>query len=407
MCTQRLGTLASWLVQALNLATGRVDTVGGMMFPSPAVDVVAIMTRFGMRGSYDTWRSRVRQLPEFGGDPPLATLADEIETPGQGQVRGLITIAGNPALSAPNGSRLDAAMASLEHVVAIDPYLNETTRHAHVLLPPAPPLSRAHYDLALSAFAVRNVAKFSAPVVPRAADQRHDWEIVSDLAARTLAPRVLRPLATRTLHALRPERLLDLMLRTGPYRLSLDTLRGSPHGIDLGALEAGRLPSRIGTGSIDLAPADFVAEAGRELVAEADRAVSSDLVLIGRRQLRDKNSWLHNARRLVKGPSRCTLLVHPDDAAARGLVSGDLAQLVSAAGAIVVPVEVTEAMRIGVVSLPHGWGHQRDHVRLTVAQSVPGMSANDVTSDRHLDTLSGNAAFNGLPVVLRRAGTPA
>jgi anaerobic selenocysteine-containing dehydrogenase len=405
LCTQRHGTLASWLLQALNLVTAHLDEVGGMMLTTPAVDVVTILTRLGMRGSYDQWRSRARQLPEFGGDVPVATLTDEIETAGRGRVRALVTVAGNPALSAPNGRRLDRALATLDHVVSIDSYLNETTRHAHVLLPPASPLARGHYDLALYAFAVRNVAKYSPPVMPRLASERLDWEILSELGARVFLPRPLRRLAARAARMLPPERLVDVLLRIGPYRLTLATLRKSPHGLDLGPLEPGRFASRIATSDrlADVAPADFIRDAREQLFADADCPAANGLVLIGRRQLRSNNSWMHNALRLVKGPPRCTLLVHPDDARARDLVDGDRARLTSAAGTIDVPIEVTDAMRPGVVSLPHGWGHDRQGARLDVARQHAGVSINDVTSELHLDTLSGNAAFNGLAVTLQRA----
>jgi anaerobic selenocysteine-containing dehydrogenase len=405
LCTQRYGTLAAWLAQALNLVTGHLDEVGGMMLTTPAVDAVAILSRLGRRGTYNRWRSRVRHLPEFAGDVPIATLADEIEVGGRGRVRALVTVAGNPVLSAPNGRRLDRALGTLEHVVSIDGYLNETTRHAHVLLPPAPPLSRPHYDLALYAFSVRNVAKYSEPVIPRKTSERHDWEIIGELAARVFVPRPFRRLAALAARGLRPERIVDALLRIGPHGLTLAKLRQSPHGLDLGPLEPGRFADRIATPDrlADLAPADLLGEARAQLLVEADRATTGELVLIGRRQLRGKNSWMHNARRLVKGPARCTLLVHPHDAASRDLANGDLARLGSETGAIVVPVEVTDAILAGVVSLPHGWGHDRDGTRLGVAREQPGASINDVTSDIHLDTLSGNAGFNGLAVTLRRA----
>ncbi len=411
LCTQRYGTLAAWLQQALNLATGRLDEVGGMLLPTPAADAAGLLARLGWRGTFDRWQSRARRLPEFGGELPVAALADEIAPAGPRSVRALITVAGNPVLSAPNGRRLERALGSLEHLVAVDPYLNETTRHAHVLLPPAPPLARAHYDLALNAFAVRNVAKYVEPVVARAGGERHDWEILSDLGARALAPRLLhRPVAWAA-RALAPERILDVLLRVGPYDLTLAQLRAAPHGVDLGPLQPGRVAGRIATadGRIDIAPQDFLREARNRLLAEADcdGAAVGGLVLIGRRQARSNNSWMHNSPRLVKGPPRCTLLIHPDDAASRGLVTGDLAELGSEAGAVTAPVEVTGAMQRGVVSLPHGWGHDREGVRLGVARAHPGASANDVTSDRHLDTLSGNAAFNGLPVTLRRRSRPA
>ena len=407
LCTQRYGTLASWLVQALNLVTGHMDEVGGMMLPTPAVDVVGVLARLGLRGTYDRWRSRVRNLPEFGGDLPVATLADEIETSGAGRIRALITVAGNPVLSVPNGRRLDGALGSLDHVVSVDPYLNETTRHAHVLLPPAPPLSRPHYDLALYAFAVRNVAKYAEPVIPRTPSERHDWEILAELGGRVFAPRLLSPLAVHAARTLRPERLLDLLLRLGPHGLTLAKLRASPHGMDLGPLQAGRLADRIATadGKIDIAPGDFLHEARGRLFADATRNTTGELVLIGRRQLGSNNSWMHNTDRLVKG-HLCTLLVHPQDAASRNIATGDMAQLASETGMVEVPVEVTDAVLRGVVSLPHGWGHDRDGVRLGVAREHAGASVNDVTDDRHLDTLSGNAAFNGLEVTVQ-ALTPA
>ena len=404
LCTQRHGTLAAWLQQALNLVTGRLDEVGGMLLPTPAVDVLGILTRLGWRGTFDRWRSVARNLPEFGGELPVAGLADEIEHAGPRSVRALLTVAGNPVLSAPNGRRLERALGALEHMVAVDLYLNETTRHAHVLLPPAPPLARPHYDLALNAFAVRNVAKYAEPAVSGVSGQLHDWEILVELGGRALAPRSLRRLGTRAARALRPERVLDLLLRLGPHELTLARLRATPHGVDLGPLQPGRLAGRVVTpdGRIDIAPEAFLREARNRLLPEADGDGASGLVLIGRRQSRSNNSWMHNSRRLVKGPARCTLLVHPEDAAARRLVTGDLAEIGSAAGSVTVPVEVTDAMRPGVVSLPHGWGHDREGSRLSVARAHAGASANDVTSELHLDTLSGNAAFNGLPVTVRR-----
>ncbi len=404
LCTQRHGTLAVWFLQALNLTTGRLDEAGGLLLTTPAVDGVGGLARAGFRGTFNRWRGGRQRLPEFTGELPVAALADEIESSRHGAVRALVTVAGNPVLSAPNGRRLDRALGRLEHVVAIDPYLNETTRHAHVLLPPAPPLTRPHYDLALNAFAVRNVAKYVAPVLPQAPGERHDWEILTALAARLFAPRPLRTAAARALAQLTPDRILDLLLRLGPHRLSLARLRAAPHGIDLGPLQPGRIGSLVATrdGLVDLAPQDFVEEARARLLPEADRRTNGRLALIGRRDLRSNNSWLHNSPRLIKGRRRCTLLVHPDDAAARRLATGDLAEVTSEAGSVTVPVEVTDAVRSGVVSLPHGWGHDRAGIRLAVAGRQPGASVNDVTSERHLDTLSGNAAFNGLPVTVRR-----
>jgi hypothetical protein len=257
----------------------------------------------------------------------------------------------------------------------------------------------------LYAFAVRNVAKYSEPVISRKTSERHDWEIVAELAARVFVPRPLRRIAALTARGLRPERIVDALLRIGPHRLTLAKLRRSPHGLDLGPLEPGRFADRIATPDrlADAAPGDFLDEARARLLVQTDRETTGELVLIGRRQHHGNNSWMHNSRRLVKRSSRCTLLVHPADAASRDLADGDFARLGSETGTVVVAVEVTDAMLPGVVSLPHGWGHDRDGARLGVARELPGASMNDVTSDVHLDTLSGNAGFNGIAVTLGRA----
>jgi anaerobic selenocysteine-containing dehydrogenase len=402
LCTQRFGTLACWLLQALNTVTGHLDQTGGMMFTTPAVDVVGLLSRLGLSGTFARWGSRVRHLPEFGGDLPVAALAEEIDTPGGNRIRALVTMAGNPVLSAPNGRRLESGMATLDHMVSIDPYLNETTRHAHVILPPAPPLSRGHYPLPLYAFSVRNVAKYAAPVIPRQQSERHDWEILSELGGRLFAPPLLRSVTARGLRALRPERLVDLMLRMGPYGLSLRALGRASHGLDLGALQPGRLAERLTSvdGHIDVAPAAFVSRARPELLDDVTRDVDERLVLIGRRQVLSNNSWMHNIERSMRGRERCTLLVHPDDAARLGVATGVRTRMESDAGAITVTVEVSDTIMPGVVSLPHGWGHHREGSRLAVASRHAGASINDVTSEMHLDTMSGNAAFNGLAVHL-------
>lgn len=408
LCTQRYGTLATWLVQVLNLVTGHLDDVGGMMIPTPAIDGIGLLDRLGQRGTFARWRSGVRQLPEFGGELPVATLADEIESPDAGGIRALLTIAGNPVLSAPNGGRLDRVLHGLDHMVSIDPYLNETTRHAHILLPPASPLSRAHYDVALSAFAVRNVAKYAEPIVPRLPSERHDWEIISELGGRLLAPPMLRRLTSRAARALHPERLVDALLRLGPHKLTLARLRQSPHGVDLGPLQPGEMARRIATadGAIDAAPDDLLQEAWKRLLPEADEPLSDGLLLVGRRHLQDNNSWMHNVKRVLTGPDRCTVLIHPADAAPRHLKTGDIATVTSPAGSVTVPVVVTDDMRVGVVSLPHGWGHDREGTRLTIASGRAGASVNDVTSDRELDTVTANAAFNGVAVTVRRIAAP-
>jgi len=419
ICVQEFGGLAAWLVYALNAVTAHLDEEGGAMLTSPAVDILPLAKLLGVRGGFGRWRSRVRGLPEFGGELPVSALAEEIEAPGDGQIRALITSAGNPVLSAPNGARIERAMPSLDFMVSIDMYLNETTRHAHVILPPTSPLERSHYDVALFAYAVRNVAKYSPPLFERGPDQRHDWEIALELMTRLGLPgRLFQNLATAALGKLGPEAVLDLALRTGPYgrrkrgALSLAKLRNAPHGVDLGPLEP-RLPARLGTPDrrIKLVPDAYRADLPRlNARLEQLRAASHDdgaLVLIGRRHLRSNNSWMHNSARLVKGKPRCTLLMHPHDAGARGVATGDTVAIRSRSGEIHVPVEISDEIMRGVVSLPHGWGHDREGTRLSVASAVPGASVNDVTEETFVDSFSGNGALNGVSVTVTRVASRA
>jgi anaerobic selenocysteine-containing dehydrogenase len=406
-CTQRFGTLATWLVDVLNIATGNLDRPGGAMFTKPAVDLVSLATRIGQRGDFDRWRSRVRGLPEFGGELPVGTLADEIETPGPGQVRALLTHAGNPVLSAPNGRRLERALERLELLVSIDIYVNETTRHAHLILPSTFALEHEHYDVALHALAVRNTAKWSPPLFPPEPGMKHDWEILAELARRldgAPAPRRwLHRLALGASRRLGPERLIGLALRFGPHKLSLRKVKDSVHGIDLGPLEP-RLPGLLHTPDrrIDLAPSRLIADLDR-LERWLEEGAAEHLVLIGRRDLRSNNSWMHNSHRLVKGRDRCTLLMHPSDAARLGLRGGALVRVRSRAGEVEAPLELTEAVMPGVVSLPHGWGHGREGVRLRVARAHPGVSLNDLTDEALVDDLSGTAALSGVSVTVSAA----
>jgi len=406
--TQEFGGLCGWLVSVLNIVTGNLDREGGAMFTRPAVDLVALADRLGQRGHFDKGRSRVRALPEFGGEWPMAVLAEEIETPGPGQVRALVTSAGNPVLSAPNGARLERALAGLEYMVSIDFYLNETTRLAHLILPPTAALEHDHYDLVFHLLAVRNTAKYSPALFAAAPDARHDWQIFLELSRRLAAAKGRHGLVSRLTHAalrrLGPHGLVALLLRLGPRGslnpfkrgLSLGRLATAPHGIDLGPLEP-CLPERLYTPGkrIALAPPQFVADIER---LAATRWEADGLRLIGRRDLRSNNSWMHNSARLVKGPERCTLLMHPDDAGARDLLHGRRVQIASRAGSVEAVLEVTNTMRTGVVCLPHGWGHHRDGVRLRVARERPGVSLNDVTDEQAVDTLSGTAVLNGVPV---------
>jgi anaerobic selenocysteine-containing dehydrogenase len=403
--TQEFGGLSTWLINVLNIVTGNFDREGGVMFTRPAVDLVPLAVRAGLRGSFDRQRTRVRGLPEFGGEFPAATLAEEITEPGAGRIRALITSAGNPVLSTPNGARLDRALAGLDFMVSIDPYLNETTRHAHIILPPTSALEHDHYGVALHVLAVRNTAKWSPPLFARPADRRHDWEIFAELTARLGGVSRLGRIAARAagplLRRLTPERFLDVALRIGPHRLSLGRLKRFPHGVDLGPLVP-CLPQRLYTADrrIDLAPAIFVrdVERLRARLAAARTTGGAGLVMIGRRDLLSSNSWMHNVPRLMKGRSRCTLLMNPADAARLRLADGGRVSVRSAAGAIVADLEVSDEMMPGVVSLPHGWGHTRPGVRLRVAAERAGVSINDVTDEQFVDRLTGNIAFNGVPV---------
>lgn len=356
----------------------------------------------------------------------MAALAEEIETRGDGRIRILLAIAANPVLSAPDGDRLDRALAGLDFMVSVDPYLNETSRHAHVVLPPPPPSQSAHFDFAFNGFAVRNQARYSPAALPLADGRMDECEIharlilavsglhgappeavdervIADSLARAgtdphspLHGRDPQEMARLLTGRTGPERRLDLMLRTGPYDLTLDDLRQAPHGIDLGPLQP-RLPGVLKTrsGRIELLPDPIADELPRLRAALADRPAA--LVLVGRRHLRSNNSWLHNVPALTGGSNRCTLQVHPQDADRLGLVDGGQARITADGGSLEVPVEVTDAIRSGVVSLPHGWGHDRAGSRLSVAAAVPGANVNQLLDGTRMDRLSGTAVLNGFP----------
>ncbi|WP_433228231.1 molybdopterin oxidoreductase family protein [Actinomadura formosensis] len=435
-CTQAYGTLSSWLVDALNVLTGNLDRPGGAMFPRPAHAPVYRRKRPFTTGR---WRSRVRDLPEVNGELPVATLADELETPGEGQVKALITIGGNPALSAPNAARLDRALAGLEFMVSVDPYLNETTRHAHVILPPPRPAQTPHYDIMLTGFAVRDYARYSPPVVPLPDGRPGEAAILARLAmiasgtdgdpaaldeliiTSTLAKAVA--LEGSPVHGREPDELrkmldtgtpaeqrLDMMLRLGPYGdgfgadpsgLTLTRLRSEhPHGLDLGALKP-RLDEVLCTtsGRVELCPPTFAADVDR--LRSALRAPQAGgTVLIGRRHLRSNNSWLHNVPELVGGSNTCTLQLNPADADRLGVGAGDPVRVTSRTGTVEAVAEPTDTLMPGVVSLPHGWGHDRPGTRAGVARRNAGVNVNAVTDDQEIDPLSGNAVFNGVPVTL-------
>ena len=442
-CTQEFGTLASWLVDVLNTLTGNLDREGGAMFPKAAAGArnTSGLPGKGRSTQVGRWKSRVRGLPELFGELPVVCLAEEIETPGEGQVKALLTVAGNPVLSTPNSQRLQQSLEKLDFMVSVDMYLNETTRYANVILPPLPALARSHYDIALYQLATHNVANYSAPVIGREADALDEWEVLLKLAAilmgqgteieatvvddMTIRQLIQREIATKgspiqdrdtseILVALQPrrgpERMLDFLLRVGPYGdgfnaqqdgVSLATLEANPHGVDLGPLQP-RIPEvlRTPSGKIELAPAFIIADVER-LQASLTRT-PGQMLLIGRRDLRSNNSWMHNIHALTKGKDRCTLHIHPNDATRLGLENGETACIASRVGSVEVPVEITDAIMPGVVSIPHGWGHNLSGTHQHIATEHAGVNTNILTDEEAIDVLSGNAALNGIAVKVEK-----
>ncbi|MFC8229547.1 molybdopterin oxidoreductase family protein [Streptomyces sp. NPDC057287] len=417
-CTVEHGTLASWLVDVLNILTGNLDRPGGALFPLSATARAPRAAAPGKGFALGRWRSRVSGHPEAKGELPAAALAEEIETPGEGRIRALIVIAGNPVLSAPDGNRLDRALADgLDFMVSVDPYLNETARHADVVLPPPPPSQSAHFDFALNSLAVRNQVRYSRPAVPLEDGRMDESEIlarlvlavggrhgaphgaVDELAITTALDRAGVPgeFAAELTGRTGAERRLDLMLRLGPYDLTLEQLLAHPHGIDLGPLEP-RVPQvlRTRSGRIELFPAPIAADLPRLRASLGERPAG--LVLVGRRHLRSNNSWMHNVAALRGGSNVCTLQIHPDDAARIGLAEGDTARITAAGGEVEAPAELTDSVRPGVVSLPHGWGHSRPGTRMPVAEAEPGVNVNQLLDGTLLDPLSGTAVLNAVPV---------
>ncbi|MEV5439145.1 molybdopterin oxidoreductase family protein [Streptomyces sp. NPDC052682] len=437
-CTVPHGTLASWLVDVLNILTGNLDRPGGALFPQAATDRTPRPAGPGRGFALGRWRSRVSGHPEAKGELPLAALAEEIDTAtGEGEpVRALVAVAANPVLSAPDGDRLDKALASLDFMVSVDPYLNETSRHAHVVLPPPPPSQSPHHDFAFNALAVRNQVRYTRPAVPLEPGRMAETEILARLVLaatgmhgtdpaavdqlvvdQTLGKAVMEPhspvhgrdpreLAAQLTGVSGPERRLDLMLRLGPYGdgfgvrpdgLNLAKLLAHPHGIDLGPLRP-RLPQPLKTrsGKVELLPRPIADDLPR--LRRALRERPAGLVLVGRRHLRSNNSWMHNVPALTGGSNRCTLHLHPRDAERLGVRDGEPARVRGAGGEVTVPAEVTDAVRPGVVSLPHGWGHDRPGTRLRHAATDPGVNVNQLLDGSLLDPLSGNAVLNGVPV---------
>lgn len=397
---QRFGTLCQWLIQLINLVSGNLDRVGGALFTKAAVDLIEGPT--SKPGHFNAWQSRVSGRPEFGGELPVSVLAEEINTPGEGQIRALITSAGNPVLSTPNGPQLETALASLDFMVSIDLYLNETTRFADIILPPTCGLEHDHYDLIFHVFAVRNTAKFSEPLFTKPAGAMHDWEIFT-----ALGERISKALDSQPMPNIKPEQIIDMGLQSGPYskmaghpaELSLKKLKDNPAGIDLGPLEPS-MPQRLFHQGkrIQCAPKELLDDLKR-LEAELSAPQSnSSLRLIGRRHVRSNNSWMHNYQRLVKGKDRCQLLMHPQDAQGLGLDDGQTVRISSRVGSVTATLTASAEMMPGVVSLPHGWGHNRSGIRMGIAQAHAGVSVNDLTDTEFFDPLSSNAALNGVEV---------
>jgi anaerobic selenocysteine-containing dehydrogenase len=392
VATQGFGTLNAWLIALINIVTGNLDRAGGLVFPTPAVDTVDVLSP----GTIGRRHSRVSGHREVLGEFPAAAIAEEIETSGEGQIRALFVVAGNPVLSTPNGARLGKALASLDLMVSVDMYRNATSRLAHYILPPVGPLERDHYGLFLLPIAVRNFAKYSKPLFDPPSGALQDWEILRGLAVAIGGEPVTGPT---------PRQTLDGLLQRGPYAITLEELESHPSGMDFGTPEAGRLPERLRTPdkTIDCAPEEFVADLMRLAGELAEPLLDKRLRLIGRRHLRSNNTWLHNAPRLVKGKDRCTLLIHPEDARARNLGDGATAEVSSKNGMIALKVEVTDDMMPGTVSIPHGWGHNLPGVAMATAQAHAGVSINDLTDESALDPLSGNAALSGMLVEVRPA----
>ena len=432
LCNQEFGSLASWLVDVINILTGHFDTPGGAMFPKPTAWSITTQPLPGLEGGvaeFGRWRTRVRGAKEVLGQAPVSCMAEEIATPGGGQLKALITVAGNPVLSTPGGDKLDAALPLLEAMISVDLWLNETTRHADVILPGLSPLEQAHHDDLILQFAIHSIANYSAPVFDPG-DRPHEWEILirlTGLCTGTPAEDVdvaaiddgffdylaftrgLDGAAIRKLYDHGgPERILDLTLRTGPFGdrygespggLTLAMLKANSNGIDFGPMVP-QLPDVLGTPDkkIRLAPPYLLDDLPR-LAARMERS-AEPLVLVSRRHLRSNNTWLHNVPALMKGKDRCTLLIHPDDAARCGVADGDVATVKSASGEIKVPVEVTDAIKPGVVSMPHGWGHGKPGTRMAVANGSPGANTNVLSPPMFIDEPSGNGALNGIPVTV-------
>ena len=467
-CIQQQGALCSWLIYVLNIITANMDVEGGMMFTRPAIDLAGWGAVSRQVNGFDQQRSRVRNLPSFAAEFPAATLADEILTPGHGQIKALITLAGNPVLSLPNGRKLEKALAGLDFMLSFDMYINETSRHADIIIPPTSPLEHGYYALAIQLVAYRHTAKYSPALFEKPEGSYHEWQSMLEIMTRIYSRDFITTAWGKFLYGINnwlgDEGILNLLLKMGPYGgiprpiywlhrrlgrinilnlgsyyknalafistqlkrstlansilqaspfgdysypvlggLTLNKLLENPHGVDIGALKS-VMPDRLRTKNkkINLEPGMYndliqgLAESLERNSVEGEQAYN--LSLIGRRHLRSNNSWLHNSYRLVKGKNRCTLLMHPNDAGAQNFSNGDAVRVISKVGEIEIELQITDQIKPGVVSIPHGWGHHRQGTCLSVAHKYAGVSINDITDDSVVEGLTGQAICNGIPV---------
>ncbi len=391
------GALSHWAINVINVLTGNFDNPGGAMLTSPAINLAQ---RGNKNKRLGRWHSRVRKLPEYGGELPSSTIAEDILTPGEGQIRGFITSCGNPVLSVPNGRKIEEAFASLDYMVSVDIYINETTKHANIILPPATGLETPHYGAPFHNFAVHNTAKFSGAAIDKEEGTKYDWEIFNGLI-KAYNELLDDP---QDVQVFTLEQALEFALMSSSQGISLQQLKDHPHGIDLGPLEP-KLPEGVllKTKKMDILPVIYH-DALKKLIKTAqNKVVDKRLLLIGRRHLRSNNSWLHNSYRMVKGRERCTALIHPKDAAEQDINNGDLVTVTSRIGSIKIKAELTEEMMAGSISIPHGWGHHRDGIQLDVAAAHAGVSINDIIDDELVDALCGVSVINATPVTIEKA----
>jgi anaerobic selenocysteine-containing dehydrogenase len=393
--TQQFGGLCHWFINVLNCITGNLDKEGGLLFPVPVIDFVA---KSQARNRYNRWQSRVSKFPEFIGELPVSYLAEEIETEGKGQIKMLMVSCGNPVLSIPNGNRLDLALTKLDFMVSFDIYLNETSRHADIILPPATGIETAHYDLTFHHLAIRNTAKYSSPLFEKGKNAKFDYEIFQELGhelSKKVAGEVLNEGEVFT-----PEQILARMLKENSYNINIEDIKKEIHGLDFGLLKP-TLPRRLvhEDKKIQLSHPLFVADIERLLNQKIE--ISKKYALIGKRHLRDNNSWMHNSAQLQKGKNRCVVYIHTDDAVSENLKNGDLVELSSRVGKVKLPIEITDKIKKGVLAMPHGYGHHKVGIQLKIASENPGVSINDLTDEAQIDQLTGVSGFNDLRVSLK------